>query len=144
MIAKVSTAESFFLGLILVGIDRFFKEIFSDRDMVCNTGISFGIPVSEDVFTPIAILIMIATSVFLKKHFVLGNKLAFFGGLLLLFGGLSNIADRILYGCVRDYIYVFSWFPWFNIADVLVFLGGLCIFLALFWESEKDFRKILS
>jgi signal peptidase II len=54
--------------------------------------------------------------------------------LLIAFSGaFSNFIDRILYGCVVDYIRIGS-FPIFNLADVCITLGiGLFI---LHWTKK--------
>jgi hypothetical protein len=45
-------------------------------------------------------------------------------------GGAGNLVDRIILGCVRDFIYV-SWFPTFNVADTLLTLGIVTILILL-------------
>lgn len=42
---------------------------------------------------------------------------------LLFGGGLSNLLDRVVYGCVRDFTVV-SWFPAFNLADICLSIGA--------------------
>lgn len=49
---------------------------------------------------------------------------------LLFGGGLSNILDRVMYGCVRDFT-VFSWFPAFNLADICLSIGAGLFLIAL-------------
>lgn len=144
MIAKASTRGIFLLGLALVCIDRFLKGFVFQESAVCNAGISFGVPISGNTLVLMMILVVSLMMFFLRRSFVSGNAWVVLGIIILFLGGLSNITDRILYGCVRDYIMIVSWFPWFNIADILIFFGGLSILFGLRDESEKNFRKILS
>ncbi|WP_130836932.1 signal peptidase II [Lachnoclostridium sp. Marseille-P6806] len=56
-------------------------------------------------------------------------------------GAAGNLADRLLYGYVRDFIYfVLIDFPIFNVADIYVTCAAalLCI-LILFYYREEDF-----
>lgn len=45
---------------------------------------------------------------------------------LLIAGGLGNFLDRAMRGFVVDFIHVLDW-PTFNIADVCVLAGALCL-----------------
>lgn len=47
--------------------------------------------------------------------------------LCILVGAFSNLFDRIAYGYVIDWAYFGQWWPVFNIADVLVFLGVILL-----------------
>lgn len=58
---------------------------------------------------------------------------------LLLAGGVSNLLDRILFGCVRDFSLI-PWFPAFNGADVLLTIGVI-VFLSAFFLQRKNPRE---
>jgi len=47
---------------------------------------------------------------------------------LILAAGLSNIIDRLLYNGVIDWIHSFSWFPVFNLADMVI-TGGVGVLM---------------
>lgn len=53
-------------------------------------------------------------------------------------GGASNLLERILSGCVTDYI-VLPFLPVFNAADVMLTIGAVGVFLNL---TLKNIRKI--
>lgn len=50
------------------------------------------------------------------------TKLAIIAVSLVLAGGLSNFADRLILGCVRDFI-DFRFWPSFNLADSAIVVG---------------------
>ncbi len=61
------------------------------------------------------------------------NQLAL---LLLLSGGLGNLADRVLRGYVVDFIHLHRW-PVFNAADVFVALGGALLLLQMIRKQDR-------
>lgn len=57
---------------------------------------------------------------------------------LVIAGALSNLLDRVLYGGVVDFIdcYVGQWhWPVFNVADICIVIGVLCIVKRHVWDS---------
>jgi signal peptidase II len=48
----------------------------------------------------------------------------------ILIGGISNLLDRLFYGFVIDYFIFFNFFT-FNLADLMIFLGGLFFLINL-------------
>ncbi|MDH4329942.1 MAG: signal peptidase II [Candidatus Moranbacteria bacterium] len=54
------------------------------------------------------------------------NKYFYF----LLGGGISNLTDRIAFGCVTDFVSIGS-FPVFNIADVFISFGAIMMILGI-------------
>lgn len=58
---------------------------------------------------------------------------------LILGGGLSNLVDRLFRPGVVDFIWVFSWFPFFNIADFVITIGLIWLVLVqLLHGRAKD------
>ena len=67
--------------------------------------------------------------------------------LLMVFGGaLGNFYDRIIYGAVPDFIDLhigeIHWFI-FNVADIFITLGIIClIFAEIFLNNKKNDKNI--
>jgi len=58
--------------------------------------------------------------------------------LLILAGAIGNAIDRLIYGCVIDYIHFFS-ISIFNFADILISIGAIL----LVWDilHEKNIQS---
>jgi len=117
---------------------------FVDLCYAENTGMAFSLlsyldpPLRRGLLVCVPLVTTICFSLFIwrfrVKHFTALLPFAF-----ILAGAAGNILDRIRYGHVVDFIHfhvrdIFHW-PIFNIADVLVFVGGLMLFL------QYGFRK---
>ena len=137
--------------LILFCIDRFSKiyviELAEKTDitevyltsflnsyLVWNTGIAFGLfslsnELTYNLFTTLIVLInlIIIYLITITKDF----RKYFF--LLILGGSFGNLFDRLYYGSVPDFIDFhignFHWFI-FNIADIFITAGVICLILA--------------
>lgn len=96
-----------------------------------NTGVAFGIPIPwymAFVYTPILII-----GLFLYFRGQKNTLLSFFGGVLIFFGAMSNLFDRISYHFTIDYIRIFT--SILNLADIMIVVGALI----LFWK--KSYQK---
>lgn len=145
-LAKKPIKKTFFFLLItslIIAFDQFLKYKIRHGGgfYLCNSGISFGIQFSGVffwLFVAIFSLFGIFYYVFLyhKKqlpHF----SFLFLVGLAILVGGvLSNLTDRILLGCVLDYISFFQNFPVFNLADVGISWGSCLIIFFLLSKNR--------
>ena len=94
------------------------------------------------IITPILCALMICLFIKLpdKKEYGSLRLILVF----LLAGAIGNFIDRISYHYVIDFIY-FSLinFPVFNVADIYVTCGVICLFfLILFVYSDKEFDEI--
>ena len=151
---------NFIFILILFCIDRFSKiyiielsektnvtEIyltsFLNSYLVWNAGIAFGLfslssELTYNLFTALiaAINLIIIYLAVVTKDF----RRYFF--LLILGGSLGNLFDRLFYGSVPDFIDFhignFHWFI-FNIADIFITVGVICLILAeLLYKKEVN------
>ena len=114
---------------ILVSVDQLSKK-FAILE-VCNRGIAFGLNIGNSLLF-ILVLLLVLFLAFREK-----NKLVFFGLSAIFAGGFSNFLDRILLGCVRDFISIYK-MPIFNIADVFITLGVLAIVLGYIIGNHNE------
>lgn len=101
----------------------------------CNTGIAFGLFQSEKhVGLTASVLVILMFSFYLLKQ---KEKLPVISSSLIIGGGLSNLIDRLIFGCVRDFIDFKIW-PSFNLADVVVNLGVAIFALEVIVRKRKS------
>ncbi len=98
-----------------------------DLEFSKNSGALFGIQLDANlIFVFFAIFLFVAIIGF-KQIRLLKNDAITIMAFFLMFGGIaSNLADRILYGQIIDYINLFNLFS-FNIADLAICFGALIL-----------------
>jgi len=99
--------------------------------LACNESISWGIPLQGGWFW-LFWLASISALVYLYQQSQVRGR---WWLVLILAGAFSNVLDRILVGCVVDYISLGS-FPIFNFADVLISLGAAGFLWAELWSRK--------
>ncbi len=163
---KRSLVKNYILSIIgfalLVFLDQWTKHLavshlMGQKDIIMipgvlqlhyleNTGAAFSIMENKTIFfciiTPIlcALMIYLFIKLPVKKEYQSLRLILIF----LLAGAIGNFIDRISYHYVVDFIY-FSLinFPVFNVADIYVTCGVICLFLLiLFVYSDKEFDEI--
>jgi|WetSurMetagenome_2_1015567.scaffolds.fasta_scaffold869697_1 lipoprotein signal peptidase len=124
MKAKKIIPAVLFFGL-LVFIDQSAKRIIRSKGgfYICNSDISWGIQIPQYLFV-IFWLLVIAFLIILwiKKR----SKINAIFILLIFSGAVSNILDRVVFGCVIDFIKI-SIFPIFNPADIFITAGTILL-----------------
>lgn len=150
---KESVKRYIFICLItigLVGIDLLTKILLEGKTFniigdfflfksVHNFGAGLGILSGETT------LLIIITSLFLVGFIVFdifyknkNSKLYFVAFSLILSGAIGNLIDRIFLGYVRDFIYInLPFMPYyFNIADVMLTVGVVLLFIEILFKRE--------
>jgi lipoprotein signal peptidase len=111
--------------LILDQIIDFFvlnKCSFWIEKVICNPGFSLGFSLDQVWFWFLWFTALVFLLFLIKKY-------SSFFLILALAGALANLIDRLIFGCVVDYIVIWH-FPVFNLADLLISAGfiGFIIF----------------
>ena len=150
---------SFIIVLIIFAFDRFSKfyilnlaeaekyvdiyfNSFLNFHLIWNTGIGFGLFSSDtnlyyNLITFLIVLInLIILIMILKSH-----DYKFFLLLIILGGSLGNLFDRIYYKAVPDFVDLhyndFHWYI-FNVADIFITLGIICLIFAELFLNRKE------
>lgn len=117
-------SKNIFLIIFLVFLDQLSKYFIrhSGGFYICNPGISFGVIIHPLIFWLFWITIFLALVYHIHK-----NGFRLFSSLILA-GALSNIFDRLHFGCVIDFIKLPFW-PVFNLADTFITLGVIILLI---------------
>lgn len=148
--ANLRTKKIVFLALIvfLIFLDQISKYIIRHTGgfYICNKGVAFGINM------PLWIILIVSLIIFFIFNFQFNMPF-----LIIFAGGLSNLIDRLVYGCVIDYIDLKFWpasiampavrlsgwqsiagWPVFNLADVYITAGAILLFWKLLKKPESN------
>ncbi|MCX6761511.1 MAG: signal peptidase II [Candidatus Moranbacteria bacterium] len=158
MKCESTNKNSFLLIILLIFIDQLAKYIIRSFGgfYICNKGVAFGISLPNWAILGFIIAIVVFVSFlilnlkfeirnelfnFKFKNFNLNSNFKFkisnYSLILILAGALSNLFDRLHYGCVIDFIDFKVW-PIFNLADIFICLG---VFLLIIKSSSPLGRR---
>lgn len=103
-----------------------------------NAYFAFSLPLPIHVIYIIYFLALLLISIYVVKHFNSFLKKELFAWLLIFAGAISNIAERIIRGSVRDFLYIYGG-GILNLADLYILFGILSL---LYLEIKpKIFKK---
>lgn len=111
---------------------------------VQNTGAAFGIGSnSTSMFIAVNVVIIGLITYFIFSKGEELNKSILIALHLILAGGVSNLIDRIVRGCVIDYIDISPLikYPVFNLADIFVVVGCSIIVISLIKDTITRKKK---
>ena len=116
---------------------------FLNLHLIWNKGIAFGLLSfnQSSIYNFITILIVVITFVILII-IIRSNDYRVYFFIFIFSGSLGNLFDRIYYSAVPDFIdFHLSDFHWFifNVADIFISLGVLClIFVEIFFNKKAN------
>jgi len=110
--------QLFLLFVLLITSDQFLKFFFLGKS-ICNKNIAWSIPIAPGFFYFFWLIIFLFLIYYLLKSKDYSEKIAL---AFILSGAVSNITDRIIHGCVIDFINIKIW-PVFNLADIYITIG---------------------
>lgn len=112
--------------LAIFGGDRVITWMVVARDAyMCNSGVAMGVAVPLPVLVVLWVGIM-AALVRLWKRTARDSVVTHMAFMMIFAGAMSNAVDRMIYGCVVDYV-PFLHISSFNIADVGITCGALVV-----------------
>ena len=112
---------------------------FLSWTLACNTGAAFSL---FQGFGTLIGLLAVVVAAYLVVAIWRWRRSALEGlaYALVLGGAVGNLADRLLHGCVVDFVHVhYGWFnfPVFNVADSAITIGAAC----WIWTTLRDSRR---
>lgn len=143
---KLSPIVTVTVTILVTVISLLFKHIFYNNGSELNLSwlqpsFNHGISYSIAINIGIVILVSLICLLWIVRMYIRWqlNSLIF---ILIMSWWLSNFIDRVIYGGVRDWIYLWHYIPIlnfvFNIADVLLILGWI---LLLYHYNQIDITK---
>ena len=124
------------LGFVDISINSYINLI-----LVWNSGIGFGLFSSDqsEMYNLMTILI-IFINLFIVYLIIKSKDNTAYFFLIILGGSLCNLFDRIYYSAVPDFIDIsykgYHWFV-FNVADIFISLGIICLIFAELLNYKK-------
>ena len=123
----------------------FYINQFLNIYLVWNTGIGFGLFSAEDqIFYNIFTTIIVIINLVILYFAFIESKIKSFFLMIILGGSLGNLFDRVYYRAVPDFIYLnyagYHWFI-FNVADIFITIGIICLILSEFIFYKKKDEK---
>ena len=122
----------------------FYVNQYLNIYLVWNKGIGFGLFSSEsEIFYNIVTSIIIIINLIILYMALIEKNLRSFFLIMILGGSLGNLFDRIYYRAVPDFIDLnyegYHWFV-FNVADILISIGIICLILSefLIYKSSNE------
>lgn len=103
---------------------------------IMNPGAAFGLLAYQTSLFVTVTVVLVAGALLGYRKLPPGRNLLRYGLGLVLGGALGNLADRLRYGRVVDFLDFRVW-PVFNLADTAIVIGASF----LVWELLKDYDK---
>ena len=154
--------KKFFLSLTIISVIFFFDRIsklyilnlaegekyidiyfnsFLNFHLIWNTGVGFGLFSSEtNLYYNLITLLIVLINIIILIMAIKSQDYKLFFFLMILGGSFSNLFDRIYYQAVPDFIDMhysdFHWFV-FNVADIFITLGIVCLIIVEFILNNK-------
>ena len=137
---RVYTSFGFWFGLLAFSIvlDQLVKWVVVRQEwsVFKNYNFAFSVPVPVAVMFFVYAIIFALIAQYVYKQWSTLSYAHKTGWILITAGGVSNVAERIMLGYVRDFIYIGNGV--FNVADFYIFLGVILILVV------KNSRKSLT
>lgn len=123
-------AVAIFFSIIFFDQITKWVAVYGGLNYFCNSNGPFGISGHFSVISAIVLGIILAYS---RQEKDSDSKIAL---IFILAAGFSNFLDRLIFGCVRDFINLGFW-PAFNFADLIITIGAIYI---IYRKSKEYFR----
>lgn len=125
---------SFFLIFLIIIFDQLTKIVIGQvLSISCNKGIAFGIGLDGTLGVLLSIVVLSLIFYLMTRE---KKALLVFSFVLIFGGGVSNLIDRLVIGCVRDFVNLGFW-PSFNLADAAITVGVLLLILSSFRDMTR-------
>ena len=122
-----------------------FQSEFLNINLIWNEGIAFGLlSFGNQIFYNIISVLIAIIIIILFILIFKAKKIKKYSYIIICGGALGNLFDRIIYKSVPDFIdFHYNEFHWFifNIADIFITLGVLCLIYDEVFLEKKRYGK---
>ena len=122
-----------------------FQSEFLNINLIWNEGIAFGLlSFGNQIFYNIISVLIAIIIIILFILIFKAKKIKKYSYIIICGGALGNLFDRIIYKSVPDFIdFHYNEFHWFifNIADIFITLGVLCLIYDEIFLEKKRYGK---
>ena len=113
--------------------------------LIWNTGIGFGLlSFDKSLIYNLITSLIIAINILIIYMIITTNDIRSYFLVFVLGGSLGNLFDRLYYSAVPDFIDInykeFHWFI-FNVADIFITIGIICLIFAELMNYKKENEK---
>lgn len=140
----------FWLFICLIALDQVTKWIVFNKHLYFRFGVvgieefknyffAFSLPVPVVAMYSVYLVAIGAITVYIFRTWKEIKTLELFAWYCILAGAISNIAERVYFGFVKDFIKVHT--GYINLADVYILFGVLCILLMSSRRGSHIFLK---
>ena len=127
---------------IALGASIPFIPYIMDLTYVQNTGAAFSILRQHTWLLTLTSAVVVLVMCWLLVKGFFKNRLGMISAALVLAGGVGNLIDRAVFGCVTDmFKTIFMDFAVFNVADCCITIGVPLLFLYVWLYVGKDEKK---
>ena len=130
-VVKFLVTHEMFPGMSIPVIQDVFHITF-----VLNPGAAFGILAHQRSFFIVMGIVIVILGGLFSPYIRRQCRIFRCGTALLLGGALGNLIDRVRFGHVIDFFDFRIW-PVFNIADIAIVVGTICVLWALFVQKKE-------
>ena len=136
------TSKMYLLNLQESGTEiDFYIFPFLNLYLIWNTGVGFGLFSSEaNFYYNLITILIVLINIIILIMIVKSQDYKLFFLLMILGGSFGNLFDRLYYQAVPDFIDFhygnFHWFV-FNVADIFITIGIICLIIAEFILNNK-------
>jgi signal peptidase II len=137
------TSKSWVLANLEKGLSQPFIPGFIQLTLTSNPGAAFSIGSQNgQIMGLVATVLTLLISGWIVKRVVADAPLPVveqIGMGCLIGGAIGNLIDRYTRGLVTDFLeFTFVSFPVFNVADALIDVGIVCLFIAMYFYKTDD------
>lgn len=103
---------------------------FLESQPTTNTGVALGIALPGPLTYLLIAVLLVVIAIIVHSAYRRQEVFRFGAGLMIGFGALSNVLDRVAYGTVRDFLKLSFWPTTANLGDWMITVGTLLLILA--------------